>query len=174
MLFIQRFRLHPTILAEKRETLEELFQLVQYDVHQWEICWDLKVERMISGQQPGNTKYPCPYCDWQSTKRELHYTNHQWKPRGELVVGDKNVIAEPLAPLEKVLIPSMHVGHGAFSQFIKALKKRGCTALELLASHFAYKSTDKIEGGKFMILNFILENLSTKIKNFLNILKSNI
>jgi len=42
-----------------------------------------------------------------------------------MVVGEKNVIAEPLVDRSKIILPPLHIKLGLMKQFVKALDKDG-------------------------------------------------
>ena len=79
----------------------------------------------LLGQQGGFTKYPCFICHWDSRAREEHWEKKEWPERVEMVVGDKNVIAEPLVDRSKIIFPPLHIKLGLMKQFVKALDKEG-------------------------------------------------
>jgi len=52
--------------------MQILLQAVQYNVHQWNICGDLKVAAMWMGVQGGCRKF-CFLCRWDGRCTDRHY-----------------------------------------------------------------------------------------------------
>lgn len=64
---------HSTVMGESYQNMDSLLDKVKYKQHDWKICTDLKVVSILLGQQPGNTKFPCFICEWDSRDRNSHY-----------------------------------------------------------------------------------------------------
>lgn len=110
---------------------------------------DLKVVNLILGQQAGNTGYPCFLCEWPSRARELHYKQFSWPSREDWTIGNKNIVANSLVPIEKIIPPPLHIKLGVFTQFVKALKKRESEAYRALGKIFPKVSEDKRAAGVY-------------------------
>jgi len=82
---------------------------IKYDEHSWQICVDLKMVNFLLGQQSGFTKFPCFLCHWDSRARAEHWERKEWPKRDVMVVGEKNVIAEPLVDRSKIIFPPLHI-----------------------------------------------------------------
>ena len=52
-----------------------------------------------------------------------------------MVVGENNVIAEPLVDRSKIIFPPLHIKLGRFKMFVKALDKDGAGAFICDAFH---------------------------------------
>ena len=50
---------HSTNLKEKYGAMKSVLQYMKYSDHQWVICVDLKMVRVLLGQQSSYTKYSC-------------------------------------------------------------------------------------------------------------------
>ncbi|GFG39905.1 hypothetical protein Cfor_09074 [Coptotermes formosanus] len=61
--------------------MKTLLQAIQYNVHQWNICGDLKVTGTLMGMQGGFTKFCCFLCLWDSRSTAEHYIKRDWEPR---------------------------------------------------------------------------------------------
>ena len=65
---------HSTTLKQKYEAVKYVLEKIGYDQYKWFIHVDLKMEKFLSGQQSGFTKYPYFLCMWHSGDRAQHYT----------------------------------------------------------------------------------------------------
>ena len=81
---------------------------IKYVNHNWVICVDLKMVNFLLGQQSGYTKFPCFLCLCDSRVKD-QYVKNNWPLRTELKPGDKNVIANPLLPRDKIIFPLLHI-----------------------------------------------------------------
>lgn len=54
---------HSVHLKETYENLHLMLEKVQYPLHKWIVCGDIKVLGMLLGQQGGYTKFPCFLCE---------------------------------------------------------------------------------------------------------------
>lgn len=101
---------------------------------------------LILGMQTGYTKYCCFLCEWDSRARSDHYIKQSWPLRSEYVLGQKNVKNEPLVPLEKIILPPLHIKLGLIKNFVKALRKDG-PGYQFLKTKFPTLSDAKIKEG---------------------------
>ena len=139
---------HSTKLKETYEAVKLVLLKIKYEEHSWQICVDLKMVNFLLGQQGGFTKYPCFICHWDSRAREEHWEKKEWPERVEMVVGDKNVIAEPLVDRSKIIFPPLHIKLGLMKQFVKALDKEGGCFL-YICDAFPGLSIEKKKAGVF-------------------------
>lgn len=137
---------YSTKLSETYNDIKFLFEKIQYSKSEWCICGDLKIITAILGMQGGNTKYPCPFCLWDSRARAQHYVRRNWPERNEWKVDEKNIKYPPLAPREKIILPPLHIKLGLLSQFIKALNPQGA-AYSRLREVFPEISEAKLSAG---------------------------
>lgn len=144
---------------ESYEKMELILKSVQYNVHKWRICSDLKVVAMLCGLQGGYTKHMCFLCNWDSRFKGNQYKNHSWEDRKNNTLGQKNITKEALVPRENILMPLLHIKLGVVKNFIKAVvglqkqKKNPDHALEVLnflrCQVFQEKiSVEKLKEGK--------------------------
>ena len=78
---------------------------------------------LLRGLQLGYTKYCCFLCLWDSRARNKHYIEKTIeKKRIEEEEGQHNVVALPLVPQNKIILPPMHIKLGLFKQFVKGLR----------------------------------------------------
>ncbi|KAI6658854.1 hypothetical protein LOD99_15179 [Oopsacas minuta] len=122
---------------------------LNYTIHRWLICGDLKVISLLLGQQDGYTKYPCFLCLWDSRADARQYVQKAWPHRDHLVPGSHNVIQEPLVDSNDVLLPPLHIKLGLMKNFVKALPKESGGFLYLVEK-FPAISDAKIKGGIFV------------------------
>ena len=79
----------------------------------------------LLGQQSGYTKFSCFLCQWNSRDDKNNWQRKEWPIRERLVVGEKNVIPEPLVRRHRIIFPPIHIKLGLMKQFLKALDKSG-------------------------------------------------
>lgn len=131
---------------ESYESVRHLLEAVNYESHKWRICCDLKMVALLCGLQGGYTKNMCFICLWNTRYKGNQYQNHDWENREDLVVGSDNVIHKSLVPIEKVLLPPLHIKLGIFKNFVKALPADG-PAFITLRSIFPRLSASKVKEG---------------------------
>lgn len=114
---------------ESYESLAKLLNLIEYGVvnQEWMICADFKVINILCGMKGGYPRHACFLCLWRSRQYKLHWqqTAQDCPMRTDETNCEKtSVIAEPLVPVEKILLPPLHIKLGLMSQFVKALFKQ--------------------------------------------------
>ena len=139
---------HSVILKEHYTSVKMVLQKLCYDEHKWIICVDLKMVNFLLGQQSGYTKYPCFICLWDSRANDQHWEKKDWPIREELVVGEKNVINEPLVNRDRIILPPLHIKLGLMKQFVKALDRDGA-CFSYICSVFPGLSNEKLKAGIF-------------------------
>lgn len=133
---------------ETYDSMKLILDSVKYHEHCWKICADLKVVALICGLQTGYTKNMCYLCTWDS-RYTPQYQKRDWLPRTNRLIGQQNVIHEELVPMDKVLLPPLHIKLGLMKNFIKALLVRGNRlAFGRLEYIFPRLSEAKIKEGK--------------------------
>ncbi|KAI6647100.1 hypothetical protein LOD99_8937 [Oopsacas minuta] len=140
---------HSFQLKETYDSMKVFLDALNYTMHRWLICGDLKVISLLLGQQGGYTKYPCFLCLWDSRADARHYVQKVWSHRDHLVPGSHNVIQEPLVDSNDVLLPPLHIKLGLMKNFVKALPK-DCGSFLYLVEKFPAISDAKIKGGIFV------------------------
>lgn len=139
---------HSVSLREEYGDIKKVIDLLQYNMHQWIICVDLKMVCFLLGQQRGYTKYPCFLCMWDSRAREKHWVQSKWPPRSELRPGDPNILNQPLVNRKNIIFPPLHIKLGLMKQFVKALSIEG-DCFKYIISAFPSLSNEKIKAGVF-------------------------
>lgn len=139
---------HSTKLTEEQNTVSLVLQKILYHDHQWQICVDLKMVNFLLGQQGGYTKYPCFICLWDSRANNEHWVRKQWPLRENRVIGEKNVITEPLVDKDRIILPPLHIKLGLMKQFVKAINKEG-SCFHYICKTFPGLSMEKLKGGIF-------------------------
>lgn len=144
--------IHPSIpvfyskqTKESSDSMENILSSISYHDHNWKICADLKVVALLQGLQPGYTKHCCFLCEWDSRCREKHYSQTEW-PKRTFGPGERNVLAHPLIPASKIILPPLHIKLGLVKNFVKALNKEG-QALVYLMQFFPKLSDAKVKEG---------------------------
>lgn len=139
---------HSVYLHEEYEDIKRVIDLLQYHMHKWIICVDLKMVCLLLGQQRGYTKYPCFLCMWDSRAREKHWVQSKWPPRSDLKPGDPNILHQPLVDRKNIIFPPLHIKLGLMKQFVKTLSIEG-DCFKYLISVFPGLSYEKIKAGVF-------------------------
>jgi len=67
-----------------------LLKAVQYNVHQWNNCGDVKVTGMSMAMQADFMKFCC-LCLWDSCPAVKHYVKYGWEPRKTYKLGKDSV-----------------------------------------------------------------------------------
>lgn len=135
-------------MKETYQTMQLVLDCIKYDEHKWRANCDFKVLSLLSGMQTGYTKYCCVFCKWDSRAKCNHYTKRDWPKRDERVVGQFNVVNDPLIQLSKIMLPDLHIKLGIVKNFIKQLVRVNEAAFEYLKNvAFPNLSTDKIREG---------------------------
>ena len=158
---------YSTTLKKTYYNLQLISDKLNYHSHLWYVCADLKVVALLRGLQLGYTKYCCFLCLWDSRARNKHYIEKTWPQRIEEEEGQHNVVALPLAPRNKIILPPMHIKLGLFKQFVKGLRKDS-SAFEFLHECFPKLSDAKIKEGVFVgpqIQKLILNDMFDKTLN---------
>jgi len=116
---------HAVHMKETYENLKQLLKKIEYRMHGWQICADLKVVSLLMDLQQGYTKYCCFLCQWDSRAKELHYIKRDWPPRASPKVGEMNVENSPLTDSHKIILPPLHIKLGLAKNLIKAMNQNG-------------------------------------------------
>jgi len=103
---------------------------------------------LLLGQQGDYVKYPCFLCLWDSRADNQHWQRKDWPVREELVVGENNMINEPLVDRDRILLPPLHIKLGVMKQFVKALDKNG-DCFRYICNRFPATSYEKVKTGIF-------------------------
>lgn len=139
---------YSTCIKEQYQEIAALLPKIKYSEHKWVICVDLKMLNFLLGQQSGHTKYPCFMCLWDSRAKSRHWTQKHWPVRDALVVGEQNVINEPLVSREKIILPPLHIKLGLIKQYVKALDKKS-QCFQFIGRKFPGLSSEKLKAGIF-------------------------
>lgn len=135
-----------TNTKENYDSLKKIMDLVKYQDHRWKICADLKVVAILRGMQTGYTKNMCFMCLWDTRFSGDQYTKKDWILREGFRLRQANIVEVPLVPIEKVLLPPLHIKLGIVKNFIKALNPDG-NAFNDLKRIFPRLSGMKIKEG---------------------------
>ena len=135
-------------MKEEYNAISLVSEKINYQEHQWVICVDLKMVNFLLGQQSGYTKYLCFLCLWDSRAKHEHWTRKDWPPREYLVIGEQNVINEPLVARDRIILPPLHIKLGLMKQFVKALNKDG-SSIKYIAHKFPGLTMEKLKAGIF-------------------------
>lgn len=107
---------------ESHEKMQLILNTIKYEDHQWMICADLKIVNLLTGLKGGWSKYSCFLCEWDTRwVGKNHYQRRDWPLRTELIFKQKGVDRQTLVPMDKVLLPPLHIKLGIVKSFIKAL-----------------------------------------------------
>lgn len=134
-----------------------ILDTVNYIEHQWKICADLKVIALLTGLQTGYTKNMCFICRWDTRYKGNQYQKRDWMLRTEFKLRHENVINIPLVPIEKILLPPLHIKLGIVKNFTKKLNRDG-DAFKCLQQIFPRLSEAKIKEGE--LFNFFMHSIN--------------
>lgn len=135
-----------TNTKENYGTMKLIKDLVNYDLHGWPICCDLKVVGILTGVKQGFSKHQCFLCLWEGRLREFHYTDHQWQPRTTFRLGENSIDHIPLIPSSKIILPPLHIKLELMKNFVRALDHDG-DAFAYLKQIFPRSTAAKIDAG---------------------------
>lgn len=120
-----------TNTKESYSSMKKILELIKYEDHKWKICADLKVVALLRGMQLGYPKNMCFMCLWNTRFNGDQYNTRDWPLREEIILNRNNIIEIPLVPVEKILLPPLHIKLGIVKNFIKALNPDGKAFSEL-------------------------------------------
>jgi len=109
---------------------------------------DLKMVCILLGHQLGYTKYSCFLCHSDSRAKSEHWLKKDWPIREQMVIGQKNIIKEPLIERSKIIFPPLHIKLGLMKQFVKALNKDG-DCFKYICKVLLRLSSEKLKAGIF-------------------------
>jgi hypothetical protein len=72
---------HSIHLKETYDNMRILLEAMQYNVHQRNICEDLKVTGKLTGMKGGFTQFCCFLRLWDSRSTAEHYIKRDWEPQ---------------------------------------------------------------------------------------------
>lgn len=133
-------------VPENYETMKSILTLINYNVHEWRICCDLKVVSLLTGVKKGFSKHQCFLCTWEGRRRDLHYTGFNWPPRITYQLGRDSIDHMPLVRASKVILPPLHIKLGLIRNFVRALVSN-VDAFNHLKTIFPRLSAAKIDAG---------------------------
>ena len=133
-------------MKESYENLKTILTSIQYNVHKWHVCADFKVIAMLTGLQPGYSKFCCFLCLWDSGPRTEHYVLKHRPARDEIEQEKHNIKQKPLLQSDRIHLPSFHIKLGLFKQFVKTLDKDSFV-FAYLAEKFPFLSKAKVKEG---------------------------
>lgn len=147
-------------MSESYESMKRILDAVKYTEHNWRMCCDLKVVTFLKGMQSGNTKYSCFICLWDSRFKGCQYDKKDWTLRTGNEIQTYNVIDAPLVPIEKILLPPLHVKLGIVKSFLKFMQRSNPGAKAYLQAFFPRLSAAKLAEGKLhQIDSFVHESV---------------
>ena len=120
---------YSTTLKKTYYNLQLILDKLNYHSHLWYVCANLKVVALLRGLQLGYTKYCGFLCLWDSTARNKHCIVKTWLQRIEEEKGQHNVVALPLVPQNKIILPPMHIKLGLFKQTMAPVEGRNVRSM---------------------------------------------
>ena len=130
---------------ETPDLIKFVLEQIKYKEYMWDICGDFKIIGLLMGLQPGNIKYGCFLCQWDSREKS-QYLIMEWLARTPCIPGIQNMQYEPIVPKDKILMPPLHIKLGLFKNFIKALNKES-RAMNHLQSIYPKLTKAKLHAG---------------------------
>lgn len=151
---------YSTCMSENYDNMQLILDAINYNLHKWKVCCDLKVVALLTGVKKGYSRHQCFLCVWEGRKKELHYTNFEWHPRFNFELGQFSIDHIPLVESKDVILPPLHIKLGLIRSFIRTLNKESA-AFQYLKTVFPKLSDAKVEAGRFNVFN--LYNLGIKL-----------
>ena len=100
-----------------------MIKQIKYVGHNWVICVDLKTLNFLLGQQSGYKKSQC--FAYRMVELKINIMSERTdKLRTKLKPGDKNVIANPLVLIDKLIFPPLHIKPGKMKQLAQVFDKK--------------------------------------------------
>lgn len=140
--------IYGTDVKENYDNMNVILKLINYDLHCWLICCDLKIVAILMGLKKGFAKHQCFLCLWEGRRRNLHYTDHKWQPRIGHQLGQDSIENIPLVPSSKIILPPLHIKLGLIRNFVRALDVDSAAMMHL-KKIFPKLSEAKIDAGRF-------------------------
>lgn len=153
--------LYSTSMTERYSDISKVLKLIKYSEFNWKIVCDFKLVQVIMGLKQGYCSFPCIFCFWNSRTNSIDESlRFDWISRESFLVNPSNSqIAKPLVPVDRIVMPSLHVKLGVFQHFVKFLsQRRGSSgqvvsgnpaAISYLSKLFPHKTLAKIRDGCF-------------------------
>ena len=121
-------------IKETYDSMAKILKALNYTEHGWQICADLKVIGMLTGMQPGFTKFCYFLCEWENRDKRNHY---------EIRVSIKRKCSIRTKKCKKLATCScrqnnfapLHIKLGLMKKFVKAIDKPG-KAFQYLGKNF--------------------------------------
>lgn len=144
---------YTTNTKESYESLKAILEKIDYATHKWRICCDLKVVNMLRGLKSGYPKHMCFICNWNTRFKGDQYQYDGWKNRPESEELTESMIHKPLVPIDKILLPPLHIKLGIVKKFVGAIAQRE-EVYECLHKIFLKLSKQKLMAGTAKFNNF--------------------
>lgn len=144
-----------TTMKETYETLSHILEKIEYNVHKWKICCDLKVVNILQGiiLKGGFPKHFCFLCNWDSRYTGNQYKCEDWLPRTPEREKELRLRNEPLIKdLRDILLPTLHMKLGYGGKFVEVVIKNIPEAYDCVKSIFPKLSERKIKDGTYCFL----------------------
>jgi hypothetical protein len=132
-------------MKELYEKMKLLLSCIQYNIHLWNICGDLKVIVLLVGMQLDFTRFCCFLCEWDFDTIDCHCCLKEWYRCEQFQLGQKDIRNEPLVHLKKIILLSLHVT----KSFVKVLGNDG------KAFYYLLQNSPKICESKIKEGNFV-------------------
>lgn len=140
---------HSTEYEEDYKPLDNLMKLIKYTEHNWKICCDLKVVRLLCGLKGGRPNYPCFSCNWHSRSDGWE---SQKQPGQNPEIG---IMHTCQVEVNDVLIPPLHIKLGLVQKFLEVVLKSNTKAFDCLKNgQFKKRTNDKIYAGMYTFISF--------------------
>jgi hypothetical protein len=90
-------------VKELYEKMKLLLNCIQYNIHLWNTCGDLKVVVLLVGMQLDFTRFCCFFCEWDFGTKDCHCCVKEWYRCESFQPGQKDFRNEqPLVHLKKI------------------------------------------------------------------------
>lgn len=155
--------LYSTSMGETYEDVKTVLNLINYSKFKWKVICDFKLVQIMAGLKSGFCSFPCLYCLWNSRLCVINDAIQiDWLSRSNFAVNPAlSQIRQPLIPIDRFVMPSLHIKLGIFQQFVKSLSDRinpenkseilkgNPKAIQFLSGMFKSKTLTKVKSGAF-------------------------
>lgn len=136
---------------EDRVTLEKLLDTIKYEEHNWKLCCDLKVVKILAGMKGGNPNHGCFKCDWNRNDPVKDQYTGEWTGTNPDIKPDIKI------NMNNVLIPPLHLKLGIVQKFLNLVLKQNDETFRFLKEGMFKRRTDtRIKSGIYTLFTFWL------------------
>lgn len=146
---------------EDRVTLEKLLDIIKYKEHNWKLCCDLKVVKIIAVMKVGNPNHGCFKCDWNRNDKDKDQYTDKWTGTNPDIKTDIKI------NMNIVLIPPLHLKLGIVQKFLNLVLKQNDETYRFFKEGMFKRRTDtRIKSGIYKLSIFLIYHNLMKVRFF--------